>query len=79
MDIGYYKKKVERLEKVINMRECQLRCACDGLMSIVDKLEDMGLDYSVCTDTLSAIDAIYDLHKGEKIENGFLGEPHKRG
>lgn len=79
MDVNYYQKKVERLEKVITMRECQLRCVCDSLMSIMDKLDAMGLDYTACTDTLSAVDAIYDLHKGENIENGFLGEPHKRG
>ena len=78
-DIKYYQDKCERLEKVVTMRECQLRCACDGLISVVDKLDAMGLDYSVCINTLFAVDAIYDLHHGEKIENGFLGEPHKRG
>lgn len=80
MDIGYYKKKVERLEKVINMRECQLRCACDGLESLAFEIGDLESDYGrIIKHALKGVDAIYDLHKGEKIENGFLGEPHKRG
>lgn len=80
MDVGYYQKKIERLEKVINMRECQLRRACDGLEYIMGECLDKAADYmDKALDTLEDVDAIYDLHKGEKIENGFLGEPHKRG
>lgn len=86
MDIQYYKRKVERLEKVINMRECQLRCACGGLLdAFADSLVSdnpaakIGLIHANVYKTLEAVDAIYDLHQGEKIENGFLGEPHKRG
>lgn len=79
MDVSYYQKKVERLEKIINMRECQLRCACDGLETLAFNLGDMNQYGKIVKRTLDAVDAIYDLHKGEKIENGFLGEPHKRG
>lgn len=76
-DIKYFMDKCERLEKVITMRECQLRCACDGL------------EYTTCVDgivdaqhqahkTLEAVDAIYELYDGEKIADGFL-EPKPRG
>lgn len=79
-DIKYFEQKCERLEKVITMRECQLRCACDGLEYIMGECLEKAADYmDKALDTLEAVDAIYDLHKGEKIENGFLGEPHKRG
>lgn len=85
-DIPYYEKKVERLEAVIKMRECQLRCACDGLevihkesLASENPAAKIGYIHATTYETLEAIDAIYDLHKGEKIENGFLGEPHKRG
>ena len=85
-DIKYFEKKCERLEEVINMRECQLRCACDGIMDIKENslasenpATKIGYVHAVAYKTLEAVDAIYDLHKGEKIENGFLGEPHKRG
>lgn len=80
MDVPYYKKKVERLEKVITMRECQLRCACDGLEYIMGECLEKAADYmDKALDTLEAVDAIYDLHQGEKIVDGFLGNPHKRG
>lgn len=86
MDVTYYKKKVERLEKVITMRECQLRCACDGIMDIKENslvsenpAAKIGYVHAVAYKTLEAVDAIYDLHQGEKIVDGFLGEPHKRG
>lgn len=77
-DIKYYQDKCERLEKVITMRECQLRCACDGLEYL--------LGYQGITEqfaksiwkTINAVDAIYELHHGEKIADGFL-EPKKRG
>ena len=81
-DIKYFENKCKRLEAVIKMRECQLRCACDGLENLPSVVEDeidaekIRLTIKM---TLDAVDAIYDLHKGEKIENGFLGEPHKRG
>ena len=80
-DIKYIEDKCKRLEAVINMRECQLRCACDGLESIYNELPtiDNVVERGAAKTTLDAVDAIYDLHKGEKIENGFLGEPHKRG
>ena len=80
-DIKYFEDKCKRLEAVINMRECQLRCACDGLESIYNELPtiDNVVERGAEKTTLDAVDAIYDLHKGEKIENGFLGEPHKRG
>ncbi|MBP5789197.1 MAG: hypothetical protein J6W29_03075 [Neisseriaceae bacterium] len=79
MDVPYYKKKVERLEKIINMRECQLRCACDGLETLAFNLGDMNQYGKIVKRTLDAVDAIYDLHQGEKIVDGFLGNPHKRG
>ena len=80
MDVPYYKKKVERLEKIINLRECQLRCACDGLEYIMGECLEKAADYmDKALDTLEAVDAIYDLHQGEKIVDGFLGNPHKRG
>ena len=86
MDIKYFEKKCERLEKVIKMRECQLRCACDCLKVIHQEslasenpAAKIGWIHATTYETLEAIDAIYDLHQGEKIENGFLGEPHKRG
>lgn len=76
-DLKYYQNKCERLEQVITMRECQLRCACDGLETVV-----CGPDAYDVVDTaqksLDAVDAIYELHKGEKIADGFL-EPKKRG
>ena len=84
-DIKYYQAKCERLEKVITMRECQLRCACDGLEAIhqdslasVNPAAQIGLIHATTYKTLEAIDAIYALHQGEKIADGFL-EPKKRG
>lgn len=77
-DIRYFERKCERLEAVIKMRECQLRCACDGLETLEHIATSLDQADTIKT-TLEAVDAIYDLHKGEKIENGFLGEPHKRG
>lgn len=77
-DIKYFENKVERLEKVIKMRECQLRCACDGL-EYMNRTNNMLEAQFKANESLEAVDAIYDLHNGEKIENGFLGEPHKRG
>lgn len=80
-DIKYFEQKVENLKKIINMRECQLRRACDGLESIANEFAtiDNIVERQSAKKALEAVDAIYDLHKGEKIENGFLGEPHKRG
>lgn len=77
-DIKYFEDKCKRLEAVIKMRECQLRCACDGLEYITCTNNMLDAQFQA-TKSLQAVDAIYDLHKGEKIENGFLGEPHKRG
>ena len=80
-DLKYYQNKCERLERVITMRECQLRCACDGLEELPFNVEDetdaekIRLTIKM---TLDAVDAIYELHKGEKIADGFL-EPKKRG
>ena len=76
-DIKYYQDKCERLEKVITMRECQLRCACDGLKTVVCGPDAYDV-VDVAQKALDAVDAIYDLHKGEKIADGFL-EPKKRG
>ena len=78
-DIKYFERKCERLEAVIKMRECQLRCACDGLMYLVGYEGTPEQVHKKIWETINAVDAIYDLHKGEKIEDGFLGEPHKRG
>lgn len=76
-DLKYFKDKCERLERVITMRECQLRCACDGLeyITCVDGIADAQYQ---AHKSLDAVDAIYELHKGEKIADGFL-EPKKRG
>lgn len=86
MDVPYYKKKVERLEKIITMRECQLRCVCDCLKVIHQEslasenpAAKIGWIHAKTYETLEAVDAIYDLHHGEKIEDGFLGESKKRG
>ena len=76
-DIKYFQDKCERLEKVITMRECQLRCACDGLEAVLDP--ERGMSAMEQADlTLNAVDAIYVLHHGEKIADGFL-EPKPRG
>ena len=84
-DIKYYQDKCERLEKVINMRECQLRCACDGLEDVhnnslvsVNPAAQIGLIHAITYKTLEAVDAIYELHHGEKIADEFL-EPKPRG
>lgn len=84
-DLKYYQKKCERLGRVIAMRECQLRCACDGLeaihqdsLAIVNLAAQIGLIHATTYKTLEAVDAIYVLHQGEKIADGFL-EPKKRG
>ena len=80
-NIKYYQDKCERLEKVITMRECQLRCACDGLeelpFNVEDEIDAEKIRLTIKM-TLDAVDAIYDLHQGEKIADGFL-EPKKRG
>ena len=76
-DIKYYQDKCERLEKVITMRECQLRSACDGLETVVCGPDAYDI-VDVAQKALDAVDAIYVLHKGEKIADGFL-EPKKRG
>lgn len=79
-DLKYYQDKCERLEKVITMRECQLRCACDGLESIDKEFATMDnvMERHAARTTLEAVDAIYELHHGEKIADGFL-EPKPRG
>lgn len=80
-DLKYYQDKCERLEQVITMRECQLRCACDGLESMIDTdytVEDLEKIRLIGQMSLDAVDAIYELHHGEKIADGFL-EPKKRG
>ena len=83
-DIKYFQDKCERLEKVITMRECQLRCACDGLEDFArtgKEGEEVWFGIAVkntAQKTLDAIDAIYELHQGKKIADGFL-EPKKRG
>ena len=85
-DIKYFENKCIRLEAVIKMRECQLRCACDGLLNVLENslasenpAAKIGYIHASVYETLEAVDAIYDLHHGEKIEDGFLGESHKRG
>lgn len=84
-DIKYFEQKCERLEAVIKMRECQLRCACDGLevihqdsLASVNPAAQIGLIQATTYKTLEAVDAIYELHHGEKIADGFL-EPKPRG
>lgn len=84
-DIKYYQDKCERLGKVVTMRECQLRCACDGLEEIhlhslasENPAAKIGIIHTTTYKTLDAVDAIYELHHGEKIADGFL-EPKKRG
>lgn len=76
-DIKYYQNKCEQLEQVITMRECQLRCACDGLETVVCGPDSYDI-VDAAQKALDAVDAIYDLHQGEKIADGFL-EPKKRG
>lgn len=84
-DLKYYQDKCERLEAVIKMRECQLRCACDGLEDVHNNslvsenpAAKIGYIHATTYNTLEAVDAIYDLHHGEKIADGFL-EPKKKG
>ena len=78
-DLKYFQDKCERLEKVITMRECQLRCACDGLESLAFEVDDAESEYGrIIKHTLEGVDAIYELHHGEKIADGFL-KPKKRG